>query len=89
MELEDRSLVLWSEMIADGKLDKMSKLQPSSPPMLKLGNRRQCAFRFIDKENDNKEILEWCVGTVATLSAGVSLYQGVKPHRMNAAVEVK
>ena len=89
MELEDRSLILRSEMIAHGKLDEMSKLQPSSLPTLKLGDRMQHAFRFIDEENNNKETLEQCIGTVTALSTGESLYQGVKPHRKNTAVEVK
>ena len=57
--------------------------------MLKLSNRMQCAFRFVDKENNNEETLEWCVGTIATLSASKSSYQGVKPHQKKTAVEVK
>ena len=89
MELEDRSLVLRSDMIANGILDEMSKLQPSLAPILKLGNRIQYTFQFIDEENNNKEILEWYIGTVIKLSTGDSLYQGVKPYRKNAAVKVK
>ena len=58
-------------------------------PVLKHGDRIQCAFRHIDEDENNKEIVEWSIGTVIEVSTGDNLYQGCRTHRKDGAVEVE
>jgi hypothetical protein len=57
--------------------------------VLKYGDRIQYAFRYIDKDNDNKEIMEWSTGTVLEVSNGSNLYQGCRAYCKDGAVEVQ
>ena len=45
--------------------------------------------KYIDEDNENKEILEWSIGTVLEVSDGNNLFQGCRPYRKDGAVEVQ
>ena len=66
----------------------MSMLQPIVAPKLKVNNRIQYAFRYIDKDDNNKENLEQYTGTITEVSIGDNLYQSCKPYHKDSAVEV-
>ena len=86
-DLEHRSIELRSQLKNEGKLDEMSKLQHVASPALKRDDRTQCAFRCIDEDEDNKEIMEWSVGTALEVSTGDNHYLGCRLHRKDRAVE--
>ena len=67
----------------------MSKLQPIATPILKIGDRIQYAFRCVDKEDENKEIIERSIERMITISTEDNLYQGYKPYYEDCNAEVQ
>ena len=90
-KLAERSKELHIEMINEEKRDEMNLLRPKCTPTLKVGDRIQCAFRYLDNTDGNNptsETLEWCAGTVITISNGDNLFRGNRPCRKHSAIEV-
>ena len=53
------------------KRDEMNLLQPKCTPTLKVGDSIQHVFHYLNNTNSDNptlETLEWCTGTVITIS---------------------
>ena len=61
--LEEKIIEFRSELILQGKWDKMNILQPKTALTLKVGDGIQFTFRSVNDEQDHKKFMEWCTGT--------------------------
>ena len=78
-----------TELIQVSKRGKISQLQSLATPILKPNNRIYYVLRYVDKEQGNKEILEWSIGIEITVSNSNNLFYSYRSHRKDSTVEVK
>ena len=77
-----------SEMTQEWKRNETNPKQPKAASCLKIGDRIQHSFRYLDDET-NKEAMWRCAGKVITLSNGNNLRQGASFYRKNGSAEIE
>jgi len=55
---------------------------------LKIRNRIQYAFRYVDDELNYKEVMEWYTSKVIQVSNGHNLKQSFRYYCKNGAIEI-